>query len=75
MGSFSTALIVAVGNGSENGHLMDQRLPLVGSACLYIRQITGETEDFGVDSQMKCKFCIKTEPCMEYEEWEAATVT
>ena len=28
-----------------------------------------------VDSQTKCKFCIKTESCMEDEEWEATIVT
>jgi hypothetical protein len=29
----------------------------------------------GVDSQTKCKFCIKTESCTEYEEWEPTIVT
>ena len=28
-----------------------------------------------VDSQTKCKFCIKTEPCMAYDKWEAVTLT
>ena len=27
------------------------------------------------DSQTKCKFCIKTKPCMEYDKWEAVTLT
>ncbi|MFT5363839.1 MAG: hypothetical protein ACI9VX_001465 [Dinoroseobacter sp.] len=28
-----------------------------------------------VDSQTKCKFFTNTVSCMEYEEWEATTVT
>ena len=40
-----------------------------------ITQITGAADREWADSQTKCKFCIKTESCMEYDEWEATTVT
>jgi len=42
---------------------------------LHITMITRRFYVAGVDSQMKCKFCTNTESCMEYEEWEATTVT
>lgn len=40
-----------------------------------IRRIIGDTIVPRVDSHLKCKFCIKTERCMEDHEWDAATLT
>ena len=46
-----------------------------GLPRINITLLMGRTDVGGVDSQTKCKFCIKTEVCMEIAEWEATTLT
>ncbi len=50
---------------------------VVAEQTLELRLLKKSMTGYGdeVDSQTKCKFCTNTECCMEYEEWEATTVT